>query len=152
MWGTHRPGRPAADAGIPGRHHTRAAALLIDGIPSRYPSLRMIVTHRGTFLPLAVDRLTLFARAHRHRRGRRDDGLSLDPPICAYCAAPAGHPGCAGHARRTTRYAFACPASQCTRLVPLATAPIGGSRLSRLWLDLAGTPMPRRAEVLIAQH
>ncbi len=51
--------------------------------------------------------------------------LNLDPPICAYYATPAGHTGCAGHARRTTRYAFAHPAAQCTHLAPLATAPIG---------------------------
>ena len=39
--------------------------------------------------------------------------ISPNPPICAYCAAPSGHPGCAGHAQQTTRYALArtgCPA------------------------------------------
>ncbi len=75
-----------------------AAALLIDGTPSRYPSLRMIVTHCGAFLPLVVDRLTLFAQAI----GTGGDGATID------------------------------------------------DGLSRLWFDLAGTPMPRHAEALIA--
>jgi predicted TIM-barrel fold metal-dependent hydrolase len=75
-----------------------AAALLIDGTPSRYPSLQLIVTHCAAFLPLLADRLKLFAGAI----GTGGDGAVID------------------------------------------------DGLSRLWYDLAGTPMPRHAEALIA--
>lgn len=75
-----------------------AAALLTDGVPTRHPSLQLIITHCGAFLPLLVDRLRLFAAA----------------------ITPGGDS---------------------------ATIDDG---LARLWFDLAGTPMPRHAEALIA--
>lgn len=72
-------------------------------------------------LPEAVETMSYNAPAFK---------LSPDPPICAYCASPAGPTGIAGTARQTPRYGFAFPASHCTHLVPLATAPTGGFRLS----------------------
>ena len=56
--------------------------------------------------------------------------LSLDPPIRTYYATPSRRTGFPVPAQRTFRYAFADTDCHCIRLVPLATAPIGGSRLS----------------------
>ncbi len=75
-----------------------AASLLVAGTPSRYPSLQLILTHCGAFLPLLADRLKLFAAAI----GTGGDTALID------------------------------------------------DGLGRLWYDLAGTPMPRHAESLIA--
>ena len=75
-----------------------AAALLLAGTPTRYSSLRVIITHCGAFLPLLADRLKLFATAI----GSGGDSATID------------------------------------------------DGLNRLWYDLAGTPMPRHAESLIA--
>ena len=74
-----------------------AAALLTAGTPTRYPSLQLIITHCGAFLPLLADRLKLFAAV----TGTGDAAAIEDG-------------------------------------------------LNRLWYDLAGTPMPRHAESLIA--
>lgn len=74
-----------------------AAALLTAGTPARYPSLRMILTHCGAFLPLLADRLRLFVGSLSG-----EDSAIID------------------------------------------------EGLRRFWYDLAGTPMPRHAEALIA--
>ncbi len=56
--------------------------------------------------------------------------LSLNPPILADCSSPSGCTGFVGHDQQTPSLSSCATSCHCTRLVPLATATIGGFRLN----------------------